>query len=140
MNLRELLALISALIGGAFMLVAAIGVLRLPDVYLRLHCSSKAATLGVVCLLVAAALPSGDPSVWWRCAAAAAFSILTAPVVGHALGLAALRTGQIPLEDPGPPSPAAAGPEAGGAAAAPARPSGPHRSQASATHPSEPLL
>jgi len=74
-------------------------VLRLGDVYLRVHATSKAATLGVVCLLAAAALPSGDPAVWTRCAAAAAFSIMTAPVVGHVLGLAALRSGQRPVED-----------------------------------------
>lgn len=50
--------------------------------------------------LIAAAIPSGDSAVWTRCVAAALFSVATAPVVGHALGLAALRSGhRLRLDD-----------------------------------------
>ena len=59
--------------GAFFMLVAAIGVLRLPDLYQRLHASSKAATLGVALLLLGAALHSGDMGVVSRCLMAIAF-------------------------------------------------------------------
>ncbi|MDA3962131.1 MAG: monovalent cation/H(+) antiporter subunit G [Planctomycetota bacterium] len=93
----QILALIAACIGAFFMLVAAIGVLRMRDVYMRLHCTTKAATLGIVFLLAAAAIPSGDIGVWLRCAAASIFSIVTAPVVAHAVGAAAIRSGLQPI-------------------------------------------
>lgn len=54
MNGVEWIVLILASIGTAFMLISAIGVIRLPDVYARMHAAGKAATLGVSCLLIAA--------------------------------------------------------------------------------------
>ena len=65
------------------MLVAAIGILKLPDLYQRLHASSKAATLGVALLLFGAALHSGDMGVASRCLMAILFFMLTAPVGAH---------------------------------------------------------
>ena len=53
--------------GAFFLLVAAIGVLKLPDLYQRLHASSKAATLGVALLLLGAALDSGSVGIVSRC-------------------------------------------------------------------------
>ncbi len=67
--------------GAFFMLVAAIGILKLPDLYQRLHASSKAATLGIALLLLGAALHSGDMGVVSRCLMAIVFFVLTAPVV-----------------------------------------------------------
>ncbi|MGD8468921.1 MAG: monovalent cation/H(+) antiporter subunit G, partial [Desulfobacterales bacterium] len=50
--------LISALlvIGSFFMLVAGLGMLRMPDLLLRMSCSTKAATIGVGTMLLALAL------------------------------------------------------------------------------------
>ena len=83
--------------GVFFMLVAAIGVLRLPDLYQRLHASSKAATLGVALILAAVALDSAEMGVVTRCVVAIAFFILTAPVGGHLIARAAIRAGE-PLD------------------------------------------
>ncbi|MCA9560685.1 MAG: monovalent cation/H(+) antiporter subunit G [Myxococcales bacterium] len=77
-----------SLVGAAFMLVAALGVLRMPDVLQRLHCSTKAATLGVGLCLAGAAADSGDLGVWLRCVVATVFFLLTAPVAGHVVGRA----------------------------------------------------
>jgi multicomponent Na+:H+ antiporter subunit G len=54
------------LIGVAFMLKAAIGVVRMPNLFMRLHCSTKSATLGVSCVMLGAALHFGAVEVWAR--------------------------------------------------------------------------
>ena len=54
------------LIGAAFMAVAALGVMRMPDLFMRLHCSTKSATLGVGCIMLGAAVHFGDLAVWAR--------------------------------------------------------------------------
>lgn len=77
--------------GAGFMLIAAIGVWRMPDVFRRLHCSTKSATLGVILMLAGAAVALGTPGAWIRAIAAALFFLLTAPVGGHALGRAIWR-------------------------------------------------
>ncbi len=81
--MNDLLIAICLLSGAFFMLVAAIGILKLPDLYQRLHASSKAATLGVALLLLGAALHSGDVGVISRCIIAIVFFVLTAPVGAH---------------------------------------------------------
>ena len=77
------------LIGVAFMLVAAIGVVRMPDIFMRLHCSTKSATLGVGCVVLGAALHFGEFAVWARAIAVVVFIFVTAPVAAHILGRAA---------------------------------------------------
>lgn len=82
------------LAGTFFMLVASIGVVRMPDVYLRMSCTSKAATLGGMCLLTAYALQHvSDAGLAVRAIATAVFLMLTAPVAAHMIGRAAYRLG-----------------------------------------------
>lgn len=56
MTLRETLVIIVAAIGVLFTLISAIGIVRLPDVYARMHAAGKASTLGVSTLLLSAAI------------------------------------------------------------------------------------
>ena len=84
--------------GAFFLLVAAIGILKLPDLYQRLHASSKAATLGVALLLLGAALHSGAVGIISRCLMTVVFFILTAPVGAHLIARAAYHRGE-PLAD-----------------------------------------
>ncbi|MCS7193414.1 MAG: monovalent cation/H(+) antiporter subunit G [Meiothermus sp.] len=87
-------------LGGIFFLfIAAIGVVRMPDLYNRMHATSKAATLGVGLILVAVAVFYWDLSVAARALATLAFIVLTAPVAAHALGRAAYLSGVKPCED-----------------------------------------
>ena len=87
--------LISALIvvGGLFCFAAGLGVLRLPDVFNRMHASTKAATLGSGMILVAVAWLFGESTIIARAVAAILFLLLTAPVAAHLIGRAAFRTG-----------------------------------------------
>lgn len=80
-------------IGAAFALVAAIGVIRLPDIYSRMHAASKAGTVGSGAMLIALAVVSDDPATTLRALAAVAFVMLTAPVSAHLLAKAAYAVG-----------------------------------------------
>lgn len=81
-----------ATVGAAFTLVAAVGLLRLPDVLSRLHAATKASTLGTIGLLLGTALllPAVDVAV--KVVLAISFQLLTAPVAAHVIGRAAYHT------------------------------------------------
>ncbi len=94
--IAEAMAVIVALLliaGALFALVAALGILRLPDLYTRMHAASKAGTVGSGLLLLAAGLHSGEMAVFARALAGFVFFILTAPVAAHLLARAAHITG-----------------------------------------------
>jgi multicomponent Na+:H+ antiporter subunit G len=77
-------------LGGAFlMLITGIGLLRMPDVFMRMHAAAKSASLGVAMLLLGAALVFGEPGVTTKAVVTIVFIFLTAPVAGHLLGRAA---------------------------------------------------
>jgi multicomponent Na+:H+ antiporter subunit G len=76
------------LAGSAFSLLAALGVLRMPDVFTRMQASTKASTLGLGCLLIGAVLQMGDLGSFIRAASIGAFVLLTTPVAGHVIARA----------------------------------------------------
>lgn len=78
------------LIGGVFALIASIGVIKLPDVLIRMHASTKAGTLASSLILIAVALVFGELSVIVKCIAAILFLLLTAPIAAHMIGRASL--------------------------------------------------
>lgn len=84
------------LIGAFFMLVAGVGVFRMPDVFMRLHSSTKSATLGVGCVMLGAALHFNEVSIGARALAVVLFMFVTAPVSAHMIGRAAYFSG-VPL-------------------------------------------
>ncbi len=84
------------LAGALFFLVSAIGLLRLPDIYCRIHSPTKAATLGVVLLgagAVTRSLAQGS-FVWIEDLAIIVFLFLTVPISSQVLALAARRVGR----------------------------------------------
>lgn len=89
---------ILVLLGSFFCLSAALGVLRLPDVYARMHAGTKAGTLGIGCLFVAIAVHFADLEITTRVIAGFAFFVLTAPVAAHLLARAAYFAGVAPWE------------------------------------------
>jgi len=84
------------LIGAVFSLLAAIGVLRLPDLYTRMHAASKAGTMGSGLMLVAIAVVAFDGPVILRALVGFLFLLLTAPVSAHLLARAAYSAGYKP--------------------------------------------
>jgi len=85
-------------IGAFFTLVAAIGLIRLDDVYMRMHAASKAGTLGSCVLLLALAVESQQLDVVTRAIAGVVFFLLTAPISAHLLARAAYLVGYRPCK------------------------------------------
>ena len=83
-------------VGALFTLLAAIGLVRMPDLYTRMSCSTKAATLGVVATVAGAALHFADAGIAARAGAGAVFVMVTAPVAAQMIGRAAYLVG-VPL-------------------------------------------
>ena len=84
------------IVGSAFAFLAALGVLRMPDVFTRMQASTKASTLGLGCLLIGAALQFGDAAAVILLASIAAVTFLTTPVSSHVIARASYRA-DIPL-------------------------------------------
>jgi multicomponent Na+:H+ antiporter subunit G len=82
--------------GFAFHALAALGVIRLPDFYTRLHAVSKAETLGVVLTLAAVAVSAELTLTTVKVVFVAVFLFLANPTSTHAIGRAAFRTGLRP--------------------------------------------
>lgn len=79
--------------GAIFVLLAAIGLIRMPDTYLRISVTTKAATLGVGLMLVSAAIFFNDLSTTSRALVIIVFVLLTAPVSAHLIGRASYFMG-----------------------------------------------
>lgn len=85
----DAVAAVFMLVGAAFSLLAALGTLRMPDVFTRMQASTKASTLGLGCLLVGVALQLADLASIVRTASIGAFVLLTSPVAAHVIARAA---------------------------------------------------
>lgn len=78
------------LAGGFFALIAAIGVLRLPDVLMRMHASTKAGILGSSLILIGGAIHLAEAEITVRVIAIILFLMLTAPIGAHMIGRASV--------------------------------------------------
>jgi multicomponent Na+:H+ antiporter subunit G len=88
----DILIIILTGIGAVAILLASLGILRMPDVYLRLSVTTKAATLGIGLILVGAAFHFQDVGVTSRVLAIIFFITLTAPVSAQLIGRAAYHS------------------------------------------------
>lgn len=96
--MREFIVMVLIIFGTALMTIAAVGMVRMPDLYLRMSAATKAATLGAGLNLLAVAVYFGEFGTTSRALAIAIFLLLTAPVAAHMLGRAAYVT-RVPLWD-----------------------------------------
>lgn len=78
--------------GTLFILLAAFGLLKMPDFYMRVSISTKAITLGTGLILIATAVSFNEFSITSRVLAIIIFIILTAPVAAHMIGRSAYFT------------------------------------------------
>jgi multicomponent Na+:H+ antiporter subunit G len=82
--------------GATLMLLAAVGVVRMPDVFSRMQAATKASSLGIGCMMLAVAVYFGDLAITTRVLMIVVFIFLTAPVSAHMIGRAAYRVGVPP--------------------------------------------
>jgi multicomponent Na+:H+ antiporter subunit G len=89
----DFLIIALASFGALFVLLAAVGIVRMPDLYLRISVTTKAATLGIGLILGCVAIYFGDASITTRVLAIVFFLLLTAPVGAHLIGKASYFVG-----------------------------------------------
>ena len=93
--MREIISLALMIIGTLLMVIAGIGIVRMPDLFLRMSAATKASTLGAGFCLLAVVVYFGELGASSRAIAIIIFLLLTAPVAAHMIGRAAYRTPMI---------------------------------------------
>ncbi|TDS60196.1 monovalent cation/H(+) antiporter subunit G [Myroides indicus] len=89
----DILIMVLSTLGAIFILIASIGVFRLPDFYTRLSVTIKAATLGIGCILGAAAIHFSEFSITTKAIAIVFFLFITSPVAAFLIARTAYHTG-----------------------------------------------
>lgn len=97
--MKTVIFLVLASIGLAFSLSGAVGILRMPDLYSRIQCSSKTVTMGALPALVALVVGEGIDSTYAsRALLVAVLLLIVSPTASHALARAAYKAG-VPMWD-----------------------------------------
>jgi multicomponent Na+:H+ antiporter subunit G len=92
--MREAVVITLLVIGCAFSLSGAAGILRMPDVYSRIQCSSKTITMGALPALLALVVGQGPVSTYGsRALLVAVLLLVVNPAASHALARAAYKAG-----------------------------------------------
>lgn len=94
----DLLSWILLSIGGVFILIGGIGVIRLPELYTRMHAASLTDSIGTILILVGIMLQSGISLATIKLMAILVFMLLTGPTATYALANAALMSGIRPVD------------------------------------------
>ncbi len=92
-QLIDILSVAGKLVGVAFLLVAAIGVMRFPDPFMRMHAATKAGTLGAGLVVIFTGLYMDQPGAVLTSIGIVVFLLATLPVAAHLLGRAAYVSG-----------------------------------------------
>jgi multicomponent Na+:H+ antiporter subunit G len=93
---NEIFGAIMMVVGVFFILIAGVGLLRMPDMFLRMSTATKASTLGLGLILMGTAVFFWELGITSRAVATSVFVLLTAPVSAHMIGRAAYSDG-VPL-------------------------------------------
>lgn len=91
--MNDALIIILSTMGALFILIASLGIYRMPDFYTRLSVTVKAATIGVGCILGAAAFHFSDFAVTTKVFAVIFFLLITSPVAAFLIARVAYVTG-----------------------------------------------
>ncbi len=91
--MSEWLVTILALTGVGVSVLAAVGICRMPDLYMRMQAATKSATLGASCLILAAGIRMESMGAFTQALLVIAFLFLTVPVSSHMIGRAAYASG-----------------------------------------------
>lgn len=91
----DVLSAVCLVAGGLISFVAAVGLIRFPDVLSRIHAVTKPQILGVLLVLAGMALRLRHPTALGMILLVAMFQLITAPVAGQMIGRAAYRSGKV---------------------------------------------
>ena len=91
--MNEIIGLFCIIIGIAFDFFGALGLIRYPDIYNRLHSSIKCVTLGTSSILLGLFFYKGFTAAGIKAILCIVFLVLTAPVSAHVLARSAHKSG-----------------------------------------------
>ena len=83
--MTEILTIIFFFLGAFFMLVSAIGLVRFPDLFSRMHATTKATSFGLLLLIVGTGIFFNTGTVWVKAILVILFIYLTAPLASHSI-------------------------------------------------------
>jgi multicomponent Na+:H+ antiporter subunit G len=94
----DVLAAACLFVGALLALIAAIGILRFPDVLTRMHSATKPQVLGLLLVLLGLGFRLRDVRSIGLLALVALFQLVTSPIASHMVGRASFRAGQVRRE------------------------------------------
>lgn len=94
--MKEAIEAVLLLVGAGFALLAAVGIVRFPDVLSRMHAATKCSAFGVSCIMLAVAVHFVELGITTRALVTITFIVTTTPVAAHMIGRAAYFVG-VPL-------------------------------------------
>jgi multicomponent Na+:H+ antiporter subunit G len=98
MNWNDIVTALLIIAGGFFFLAGTVGLLRLPDVFTRLHALTKADNLGLGLITLGAAFQIDNPLQLVKLGLIWALVMVASATVAHLIGRSALQQGQQPWE------------------------------------------
>ena len=102
LSVSVVISSVFVLIGLVVMAIGAIGIVRMPDVFMKIHAASKSVFLGVCSLLIAVSF-SGDPGIIGRAILIGLLLIFTTPVAAHEIARAVAQEQLSRIENRGRP-------------------------------------
>lgn len=87
--------------GSLFVVIGAVGILRFPDFWSRLHAASITDSAGMILLVIGMCLQAGATLITVKLLIIGVFLLITGPTSTHAVANAALVTGLRPKEGEG---------------------------------------
>lgn len=94
-DVADVAAAICLSLGALLTLIAAVGILRFPDVLTRMHSATKPQVLGLLLILAGLGLRLRDPGSIGLLVLVGLFQLVTTPVASHMVGRASFRAGQV---------------------------------------------
>lgn len=91
--MNDIIIMILSTLGAIFILIASLGIYRMPDFYSRLSVTVKAATIGIGCILSATAIRYSDFAVTTKVIAIIFFLFITSPVAAFLIARTAYVSG-----------------------------------------------
>tara|TARA_B100001094_G_scaffold73327_1_gene69612 strand:- start:1666 stop:2040 length:375 start_codon:yes stop_codon:yes gene_type:complete len=98
--LIDILSWAMILAGSFFVIIGAVGILRFPDFWSRLHAASVTESAGMILLLIGMALQTGWTLIAFKLGVIGIFILITGPTSTHAVANAALVSGLRPPKLP----------------------------------------
>lgn len=98
MTINLILNILLLISGGILVFLSGVGILKMPDTFMRMQVATKASTLGLFLLLIALSIHFHRPEIYARCILIIAFIFLTGPVGAHMIGRSSYFIG-MPVHD-----------------------------------------